>query len=128
MAVLSDKLVELGEFLRVSGGPTAWRGIKIFEVGSHYDDDGRPRVSGDRLIPEESYSARFDVLLTNGLPWINLSCYGMHDGFLVVGVEVSNPSATLVLNTSINYSGPPTSVLSPQWDSSPALIIEGGEG
>ncbi|WP_426208929.1 hypothetical protein [Massilia sp. TWP1-3-3] len=128
MAVLSDKLVELCEFLRVSGGPTTWRGIKIFEVDSNYDDYGRPRVSGDRLLSQEEYSARFDELLTCGLPWINLSCFGIYDGFLVVGVEASNPSATLISNTSINYSGLPTSVLSPRWDSSSALVIECREG
>ncbi len=127
MAILSEKLLELCEFLRVSGGPTTWRGIRIFEVGSNFDDSGKPRVSRNRLVPQDEYSARFDELLTFRLPWINLSCFGIYDGFLVVGVEAPHPSAALCLNTSINYSGAPTPVRSPLWDSSSALVIEGGD-
>jgi hypothetical protein len=120
MTILSDNLVTLCEFL---GTPITWRGMKIFEVGSSYDDHGRLRISSDQLLTPEAYSGRFDELLARGYAWVNLSCFGIYDGFMLVGVEVQSATTASISKTSVNYSGPPMSVLRHGWDASQALAI-----
>jgi hypothetical protein len=88
------------------------------------DERGRPRVSKDALQKVASYERRFEALVTSGLPWINVGCYGIRDGFLVIGIEVSRPSAKPAVRASINYSGPSAAVVRRAWDVGEALTIE----
>ncbi len=70
------------------------------------------------------YEARFQELLVSGIPWINVSCYGMDDRKLVVAVEIPGNSCRQANRTSINYSGPPRAVSDHGWDAKEALAIE----
>jgi hypothetical protein len=63
--------------------------------------------------------------MTVGLPWVNMSAYGIDAGFLIVGIEVPLRQAGKAANrTSINYSGPTAGVLQRAWDAAEALAIE----
>lgn len=68
------------------------------------------------------YEARFQELLAAGFPWINVSCYGLYEGRLLVVVELPR-EATGAARTSVNYSGPMRVVLEHDWDVSHALTI-----
>jgi hypothetical protein len=74
------------------------------------------------------YEDRFDELMNAGLPWINMSCYGVHDGILIIGIESARPQNAQrgpVGRTSVNYAGPPVAVVQHGWDANEALTIEG---
>lgn len=124
MNILSDKLTALCDFLKTRCQPPPWRGIQVFEVSSNVDDRGRIRVSHNDLFAPEDYEVRFKELSERRLPWINLSCFGMHNGFLMVGIEVARSTNSTVPHTSVNYAGPPAIVLQREWDATEVLAIE----
>lgn len=123
MNVLADKLDALCGFLQARFQPPDWRGIRIFEVGTSLDDQNRLRVSINDLFSPEDFDERFNELFERGLPWINLSCYGLYNGFLIVGVEIPQSTTTAGTNTSVNYAGPPMAVLQREWDATGILAI-----
>lgn len=66
-------------------------------------------------------------LINQVLPWINLSCFGVYEGFMIIGVEVPNspPRAPRPKpRTSVNYSGPPAFVLENGWDASLIMTLD----
>jgi hypothetical protein len=73
----------------------------------------------------EQYEARFDELMKVGFPWMNVTCLGVIDGMLLVGVElprVAPPEPAK--RTSINLSGPMAKVLNSGWSAEEVLSIE----
>lgn len=126
MSILSDELKALITFMAKSCQPPPLRGMRIVEVGSHNETDvcGRLRVRQDQFCAPEHYESRFKELIEQGLPWLNLSCFGIHNGFLIVGVETPNQCSRPSRRTSVNYSGPPVSVLDRGWDAYQILAIE----
>lgn len=124
MSILSDQIVALCGFLQARCQPPEWCGIRVFEVGSIVDEHGRIRVSHNDLFAPEDYELRFKELFERGLPWINLSCFGIHDEFLIVGIEISRSTNSTVPHTSVNYAGPPAAVLQHKWDATEALAIK----
>ncbi|HTA25963.1 MAG TPA: hypothetical protein VK763_20700 [Terriglobales bacterium] len=87
--------------------------------------DGKEHALKDELRSPLEYENRFDELLRKGYRWINLSCYGVHEGFLIIGVVVPGvASATHPgYHTSVNLSGPLPSVLDQQWRVGSILTI-----
>jgi hypothetical protein len=112
-------IAELLEFLRKSGNPPPTADCRILEAGAAFGRGGLA-LADARVVSE--YRARFDELLNAGYPWLNVSCYGVFEGHLVVVVEapLEAPNAPSK-NTSVNYSGPAQVVLDHGWDATYAL-------
>ena len=73
----------------------------------------------------EEYEARVEELLQAGSPWLNMSCYGVHEGLLVVAIEVPSPRPLIPGHaTSVNLSGPARIVVDHQWCVDSILTIE----
>ena len=142
MCALSQHLDRLLRWLESSGLQPPSQDMRIIEVTANGVDrrDGKDHVRKDELRRPSDYQNRFDELLQAGYGWLNLSCYGVHEGFLIVAVEV--PSATVAhmtpsgwspegksrtLNpgcaTSVNLSGPARIVLDHQWRIDSVLTI-----
>ena len=67
-------------------------------------------IEKDQLIPISNYSDRFEILLSRGHGWINMSGLGLLKNDLIVGIEEPpkhSPSFEYgTPNTSVNISGP----------------------
>jgi hypothetical protein len=69
--------------------------------------DGGWLIEDDALMTLPEFAPRFDRLLIEGYPWINLSAYGIRQGALVVGVERPREAGGVQAGqTIVNYSGP----------------------
>jgi hypothetical protein len=96
--------------------------MRIVEIGSGL---GIPHVRREALRRPSEYEARFEELLEAGYPWLNMSCYGVHEGLLVVAIEVPSPRRlTPGHATSVNLSGPARIVLDHQWCVDAVLTID----
>lgn len=127
MSALSLHLDALIMWMEKIGLSPPSREVRIVEIDPRapVNERGRPRVRRGQLHKAASYAARFYELMKAGLPWINLSCYGCHEGFLVVAIETGENAFTAPGGpTSVNYSGPPALVLRHGWDVKEALAIE----
>jgi hypothetical protein len=142
MSALSDHLDRLLRWLENIGLKLPSRDIRIVELNAAPNpDNGKHHVRKDELRTPLEYENRFDELLQTGYTWLNLSCYGVHKGFLIVAVEV--PSATVPhatrsgwspkgkprtlypgCVTSLNLSGPANIVRDNGWRVDPLLTIE----
>lgn len=122
---LADCLNCLFRFLEQAGVVPPSRDVRIVEIGptTPVDEKGRfclaPRAPQDPLL----YGARFEELQSLGLPWINVSCYGVMGAHLIVVVEVPAAPSGRSPRTSINYSGPSKAVLRNGWDAGVVLAL-----
>jgi hypothetical protein len=142
MSALSDHLERLLHSIEGLGLQPPAQDVRIIEVNdSHLNrDDGTYHVRRDAFRKPFDYEARFNELLQLGYGWLNLSCYGVYEGFLIVAVEV--PSATVSrmtpsgwspegeprslrpgYHTSVNVSGPASTVLDQQWRIDSVLTV-----
>ena len=122
MSVLSDQLERLLDWLGSIGLPPPTRDIRIIEIASGMDT---PRVRRGALRKTFEYEGRFQELMQAGYPWLNMSCYGVHDGLLIVAIEMPSPRhLTPGQATSVNLSGPANIVLDHQWCIDSVLTIE----
>src|SRR5262249_22252309 len=126
MSQLDDTLAALFEFLDGQGLVPPTRNVRIVEIGSGARVDSRGCIHVHRAqvrrIPE--CEARFDELMRSGMPWINVSCYGRHDDYLIVAIELPQSAGRPGMKTSINYSGPIAAVLQNGWSADSMIIIE----
>jgi hypothetical protein len=88
------------------------------------DSLGRIRLQRHEVREPADYEARFDELMKAGLPWLNVSCYGVEDGVLIVGIEVPAAGAKPSSRTSVNLSGPAAKVIGSGWKADQVLSIE----
>jgi len=104
MSALSLHLDRLLRWLEGNGLQLPSRDIRIVEIGQirQTSTDGTYHVRRDQLLSPLDYETRFDELLEKGYSWLNMSCYGVHDGSLIVAIEVPGPRTL--------YPGCPTSV------------------
>jgi hypothetical protein len=95
MSALSIHLERLLRSLESFGMQPPAQDVRIIEVDCKRFsiDDGTYHAHREELCPPLEYENRFDQLLQTGYSWLNLSCYGVYGGFLIVAVEV--PSATV---------------------------------
>jgi hypothetical protein len=128
MSTLSYCLQGLFEFLASRDLIPPTRDVRFVDVqpDTRLDEQGRLQISLDALKGLEEYAGRFDELEKYGLPWINMSCYGVHQDRLIIGIEV--PRQTRGEGESrplaLNYSGPHNSVLQDNWDIRSVVIID----
>jgi hypothetical protein len=95
-----------------------------FAAGAPIDSLGRIRVQRHEVRAPADYEARFEELMKAGLPWLNVSCYGVEDGTLIVGIEVPSAQAKPSGRTSVNFSGPTAKVLGSGWRADQVVSIE----
>lgn len=112
MSALQGALEGLFRFLAQQGLVPPSREVWLVEVGSGADVDerGRPQVRRADFRDPRAYEPRFEALLAAGLPWLNVSCYGLDGNRLVVVVETPRASGASAV-TPVNYSGPTTQAL-----------------
>lgn len=108
MSALSIHLDKLFRWLPSVGPEPLTHDVRIVEV--HCDainlEDGTYHVRRDDLLTLSDYEVRFEELLGAGYPWLNISCYGLHEGSLLVAIEVPSPRPLQpVRATSVNLSG-----------------------
>ena len=83
MGALSNHLHELLRCLESSGLQLPSQDVRIIEVNAGVNrSDGKYHVRKDELRRPSEYENRFDELLQTGYRWLNVSCYGVHEGFL----------------------------------------------
>jgi hypothetical protein len=126
MSALEDELGRLLDFLDRQGPRPPTRRLRIVEIphGMPIDQRGRVRVQKSQLCEPVAYEARFNELLTGGLPWLNMSCYGVSDDTLIVAVELPTPPSKRAAKTSVNLSGPSAAVLADAWNAGQVLSLE----
>jgi hypothetical protein len=132
MSVLSENLDELFHWLESIGFPPPSRDVRIVEIKkgiTNLDDRGRFHVRQDELRQPSDYEARFEELLQMGFSWLNLSCCGVYDSFLVVSIEVpANPTISRALYpefvTPVNHSSPSLHSLDREWSVDGILVID----
>ncbi len=124
MSALSDSIKSLLQFLDKEGlkPPTAAARVVEATRDTRADARGRLQIRREDLHTPEEYKQRFDELLSAGLPWINVSCYGVYEGALVIVIEASK-SRRRSRRTSINYSGPAASVVENGWNVNTMVTI-----
>jgi len=107
MSALSSHLDRLLQRLDSFEPQPSSRDVRIVEISqiSRVSPDGTYHVRLDQLRKPLDYESRFDELLATGYAWLNMSCYGVHDGWLIVAIEVPGPR-TLYPGcfTSVNLS------------------------
>jgi hypothetical protein len=138
MSALSSHLDRLLRWLETTDSQLPSRDVRILEVNTREVNpkDGKYHVRKDQLRLPSQYERRFDELLQMGYPWLNLSCFGVYDNFLIVAVEVpSSPDVTSFSSsvqrgplrlrlTSVNISGPQFRVRDAEWAVDSVLTIE----
>lgn len=125
MSALQDSLTALVAFLTRQVPELPILDVWFVEVlaDAKVDERGRPRVRRTEFRAFEAFDARFDELLAAGYSWINLSCYGLHEGRLVVAVETPLDSGRVPSRPSVNYSGPTNAVRDHGWNAGEMLAI-----
>lgn len=128
MSSLAATLQNLITLLEDAGLSPPTRTIGIVELRHEVavDAHGRARVQRNDLMTPAAYENRFDELMSAGLPWINVSCAGEHDGMLIVTVELPRPEARTSRSggTSVNLSGPTAKTIAHEWRASETLLID----
>lgn len=137
MSALSVHLHRLFQFLESVRLQPPSTDLRIVEL--HPDDldlkEGRYHVSARHLKKPAEYESRFEELIQRGYPWLNLSCYGVHNGFLIVAVEVPSETVPTASGsekrklhqgcaTSVNLSGPQGHVVQQQWSTDSVLRFD----
>ncbi len=113
---LDQHLQRLLSFLSERGlQPPPTEHIKILEIGRASAGSGPLVVRASELLDPADYAQRFEELLDAGFAWLNLSCYGVVDGSLLVAVELPAAPSGAVGGPSVNLSGPAQSVLERDW-------------
>ena len=124
MSALSSHLDRLLDWLEGMGLHPPSRDVRIVEISqiSRVSADGTYHVRRDELRRPLDYETRFDELLRTGYTWLNMSCYGVHDGLLIVAIEVPGPRTPYPgCPTSVNLSGP---AVDRKWNVAAVLTIE----
>src|SRR5205085_4834701 len=98
--------------------------VEVNRAGDH-DERGRVIILGDAVRMPSDYESRFEELMHSGLPWVNMSCYGVYNGLLIVGIELPNYPGKegRTRPPSVNYSGPQVNVIQHDWDASQMMVI-----
>ena len=124
MSALDTHIEQLFGWLKGIGIQPPSKDVLIVEVNDVNQSDGTVHVRQTDFRRPSDYAIRFDELLQAGYPWLNLSCYGIQDGRLIVAVEVPSPRPLCPgCATSVNLSGPSRIVLDSDWRTDSVLTI-----
>jgi hypothetical protein len=128
MSILSDSLQELFTFLDERELSPPSRDVRFIEIqhATAIDSRGCFCIRQESLRTPSEYETRFEELINSGFSWLNMSCYGVYKHLLIVGIEIpcTLPHGDQASCLSVNYSGPPVSVIQSEWDASEILSIE----
>ena len=132
MSELSKNLDRLFHWLVRMGLAPPSGDVRLVEIRNgvrKYDGRGRVHIRRDELHKPSEYEGRFEELLQMGFGWVNLSCYGVYQTFLIVGVEVpAEPAIVMTLQpefrTPVNLSGPSNQSLERGWSVDGNLVID----
>src|SRR6185436_18519123 len=93
-------------FLERAGEIPPTQTVSVVEISptTRVDGRGRVHVRRDEFRDPSNYESRFQELLSSGLPWLNVGCYGVYEQRLVVVVEVPAVASRQATRTSVNYS------------------------
>ena len=82
LSALSNSLGQLFDFLEQCELRPPAHEVRIVEVSrpNVIDERGRLVFSGDALQKPSEYEARFEDLMHSGMPWVNMSCFGVYNG------------------------------------------------
>ena len=123
MSPLDQHLRRLLDFLATTAQPPPEREIRIIEIDpNNLDERGRCRAPRSALHTAQDYEPRFSELIRVAPAWINMTCLGVAEGFLIVGIEVARTRAAA--RTSVNYSGPSNSAVQNDWAADQVLVLE----
>jgi hypothetical protein len=124
MTALAAHLERLLNWLASIGLQPPSKDVRIVEVCEANIGDGRCHVRQADFRSPTDYEMRFEELLQAGYPWLNMSCYGIHDGSLIVAIEVPSPRPLHPGRTTpVNLSGPSRIVLERGWRVDSVLTI-----
>ncbi len=124
MSALSTHLEQLLGWLEGIGLQPPSKDVLIIEVNDENQRDGTVQVRQKELHHPSEYAIRFDELLQAGYPWLNMSCYGVRDGQLIVAIEVPSPRPLHPGRaTSVNLSGPSRMALENNWRTDSILTV-----
>jgi hypothetical protein len=141
MSALSNNLDRLFLWLNSIGLQPPSLDVRIVEVHpcDVNQNDGKCSIRREDLHKPSDYKSRFDELLQAGYPWLNMSCYGLYDGLLIVTIEIPSQSVPRMTpsgwsdeqrvlypgrDTSVNISGPARMVLDRGWNVDALLTIQ----
>lgn len=141
MARLLDDLDKLLRWLESIGLQPPSQDVRVVELrtGDLNSIDGRYYIRAQELQKPLEYAKRFDELLRIGYRWLNMSCMGVHEGFLIVGIELPSDTVSHWTDsgwsqkprelypecaTSVNLSGPARIVLDHDWNVDSVLAID----
>src|SRR5829696_4345058 len=118
MSSFSTILQGLFSFLERQNTVPPTQDVQVIEiaVGTDLDDRGRLRIGRKEFCEPADYENRFDTLMKSGLPWINVSAYGVSEGKLIVAIELPQMLSNISTQTSVNFSGPALTVLEHGWN------------
>lgn len=99
-------------------------GLPLKKPREMQTDYTRFRIRKDEMLTPDQYEDRFNELLGVGYEWLDMSCYGVHDGFLIVAIELPGPVLPQGgkrklfpgCATAVNLSGPCNEVIRRNWD------------
>lgn len=99
-------------------------GLPLTKPSEMETDYCRYHIRKDELLTPDEYENRFHELLAVGYTWLNMSCYGVHAGFLIVAIQVPGPilpqggKRKLFPGcvTAVNLSGPCNEARRRNWD------------
>lgn len=121
---LTAALAELFRFLAERGHVVPRLQLAVVELSpQELLPSGQYAVKRGALQTVEEYGERFEKLQRAGFPWLNMTCVGVADERLVVGVELPS-TPTGAPKPSINYSGPENRVLNAGWSAAAVLRVE----
>lgn len=125
MSALTDAIDALLASLDEAGLAPPSRDVRVIEVPARVpvDDRGRLLLLKSQLLEPSEYADRFAALMESRPPWINMSCYGVLDGMLIVAVEIADKRTSPSPSTSVNFSGPARAVLDANWDANVAVSL-----
>jgi hypothetical protein len=104
MRTLQTHLEELVKF----SSPPPHAAVRVVELVAdvgEFDSQGKWRIKAKALHEPQEYEARFQELLGRGYGWVNLTCVGIQDDFLVAGIQVPREVTGVRGGTSVNLSG-----------------------
>ena len=114
-------------WLTKSCGYSVPQNIRLWEVDWQKYRTKEPfRIEQDELKTPEEYSTRFEELRQMHLHWMNLSCWGVQDGCLLIGVELPGDMAKVKTTkpTPVHFCGAPNKIPRDTLNSEHVLIID----
>ncbi len=101
----SDSVKKLINWVEETNAIPIYNEIMVIESKSMKNNYSE--ILFEDLVSEKEYESRFQELLGIGFSWINVSLYGIWEGYLIIGIEYPYKGSNVPKEfVSINLSGP----------------------